>query len=214
MMHLSAHGSVRMEGGEAEIIVRVEHPDPILRHAHLPHSLAGDGLQRLPIAGREVFGVFLDVVRDRLQAARRGGQADHRRRFLAPQLAGGALESFCEAAKESVQVAWRFHGESIPRIHTPRKRDNAPPGGATGIGTPTLFLTSRMGQVEHPRPEQYKKTFIPAKAGAIPAGAAEPVDSEPLGFVLALFSHHQLASFGFTNCWPVFSRPTLHAPRR
>jgi hypothetical protein len=66
--------------------------------------------------------VFRRVYGDRRAAERRG--ADHRRRLLAPQLAGDAFESFREAAKESVQVAWRFHGEPIPRIHTPRKCEN------------------------------------------------------------------------------------------
>src|SRR5271157_2610641 len=32
-------------------------------------------------------------------------------------------------------------------------------------------------------------------------------------FVLALFHHRQLPSFGFTDCWAVSSRPTPHAPR-
>jgi hypothetical protein len=33
-------------------------------------------------------------------------------------------------------------------------------------------------------------------------------------FVLALFYHRQLPPFGFTDHWPLFSRPTPHAPRR
>src|SRR5271157_1850330 len=35
----------------------------------------------------------------------------------------------------------------------------------------------------------------------------------PIGFVLALFHHRRLSSFGFTDCWAVSSRPTPHAPR-
>src|SRR5271157_4729800 len=38
--------------------------------------------------------------------------------------------------------------------------------------------------------------------------------SEQFGFVLALFYHHQLAPFGFTDDWPLSFRFTPHAPRR
>src|SRR5271157_3463691 len=37
--------------------------------------------------------------------------------------------------------------------------------------------------------------------------------SEQFGFVLALFYHHQLAPYGFTDDWPLSSRFTPHAPR-
>ena len=37
---------------------------------------------------------------------------------------------------------------------------------------------------------------------------------EQFGFVLALFYHHQLALFGFTDDWPLSFRFTPHAPRR
>ena len=49
------------ECGQTEVIVHIEHPDPILRHADLSHPLSRDRFQRLPVTGGEVSGVFLDV---------------------------------------------------------------------------------------------------------------------------------------------------------
>jgi len=91
--------------------------------AQFVHSLLNVGISDVRPFVSKLDSAFRQVCGDRRAAGRRG--ADHRRRLLAPQLAGDAFLSFAEAVNESLQVAWRFHGEPIPRIHTPRKSESA-----------------------------------------------------------------------------------------
>ncbi len=110
--------------------------DAVARFSDRQRRVRGQRLGRIVRAGLDLRvlmgdyrfrskldGVFRRVCGDGRAAGRRG--ADHCRRLLAPQLADDAFESYHEAAQESTWVAWCFHGESIPRIDAPRKREDA-----------------------------------------------------------------------------------------